>query len=153
MIGNQPAGCVVVAGNKKMTLNSMQIESSAFRGATDPIRTDDLLITSELLYQLSHSSICGTRYSIPIIPGFVKRFAENLLRKPGIFAFLPVPPGSFLPVSGVDGRQLRRGKRRILRRLHIIQNLRRLGGADEHRGDDSVPQHPGQRHLCQGLAP
>ena len=27
-----------------------------FLGATDPIRTDDLLITSELLYQLSHSS-------------------------------------------------------------------------------------------------
>ena len=26
-------------------------------GATDPIRTDDLLITSELLYQLSHSSM------------------------------------------------------------------------------------------------
>ena len=26
-------------------------------GATDPIRTDDLLITSELLYLLSHSSI------------------------------------------------------------------------------------------------
>ena len=25
-------------------------------GATDPIRTDDLLITSELLYRLSHSS-------------------------------------------------------------------------------------------------
>ena len=28
-----------------------------FAGATDPIRTDDLLITSELLYLLSHSSI------------------------------------------------------------------------------------------------
>ena len=29
-------------------------------GATDPIRTDDLLITSELLYQLSYSSkICN----------------------------------------------------------------------------------------------
>ena len=27
-----------------------------FFGATDPIRTDDLLITSELLYLLSHSS-------------------------------------------------------------------------------------------------
>ena len=27
-----------------------------FYGATDPIRTDDLLITSELLYLLSHSS-------------------------------------------------------------------------------------------------
>ena len=26
-------------------------------GATDPIRTDDLLITSELLYLLSHGSI------------------------------------------------------------------------------------------------
>ena len=28
----------------------------SFYGATDPIRTDDLLITSELLCQLSHSS-------------------------------------------------------------------------------------------------
>ena len=29
-------------------------------GATDPIRTGDLLITSELLYQLSHSSVFTT---------------------------------------------------------------------------------------------
>ncbi len=29
----------------------------SFSGATDPIRTDDLLITSELLYLLSHGSI------------------------------------------------------------------------------------------------
>ena len=29
---------------------------SYFYGATDPIRTDDLLITSELLYLLSHGS-------------------------------------------------------------------------------------------------
>ena len=28
-------------------------------GAGDPIRTDDLLITSELLYQLSHTSKIG----------------------------------------------------------------------------------------------
>ena len=36
-------------------------------GATDPIRTDDLLITSELLYRLSHSSTlhsCNVMYSI-----------------------------------------------------------------------------------------
>lgn len=36
-------------------------------GATDPIRTDDLLITSELLYRLSHSSrpmFCNVMYSI-----------------------------------------------------------------------------------------
>ena len=35
-------------------------------GATDPIRTDDLLITSELLYRLSHSSrpmFCNVMYS------------------------------------------------------------------------------------------
>ena len=35
-------------------------------GATDPIRTGDLLITSELLYLLSHSSILllqQTKYS------------------------------------------------------------------------------------------
>ena len=29
--------------------------SPCFYGAADPIRTDDLLITSELLYQLSYS--------------------------------------------------------------------------------------------------
>ena len=37
----------------------------AFAGATDPIRTDDLLITSELLYRLSHSSMlpgCNANY-------------------------------------------------------------------------------------------
>ena len=32
-------------------------------GATDPIRTDDLLITSELLYLLSHSSTLPAYYS------------------------------------------------------------------------------------------
>ena len=37
-------------------------------GATDPIRTDDLLITSELLYQLSHSSICTFLFSGPTGP-------------------------------------------------------------------------------------
>ena len=31
--------------------------SGLLLGATDPIRTDDLLITSELLYLLSHSSV------------------------------------------------------------------------------------------------
>ncbi len=42
-------------------------------GATDLIRTGDLLITSELLYQLSHSSrfyiFCNRQYSI-IFPAF-----------------------------------------------------------------------------------
>ena len=32
------------------------MDTGVFNGATDPIRTDDLLITSELLCQLSHSS-------------------------------------------------------------------------------------------------
>ena len=32
-------------------------KNKSFSGATDPIRTGDLLITSELLYQLSHSSV------------------------------------------------------------------------------------------------
>ena len=41
-------------------------EQSPFRrGATDPIRTDDLLITSELLYQLSHTSIPSIFYYSP----------------------------------------------------------------------------------------
>ena len=34
-----------------------------YAGATDPIRTDDLLITSELLYLLSHSSTLPAYYS------------------------------------------------------------------------------------------
>ena len=38
-------------------------------GAGDPIRTDDLLITSELLYRLSHTSIC-TRGTLSIISIF-----------------------------------------------------------------------------------
>ncbi len=42
-------------------------------GATDPIRTDDLLITSELLYLLSHSSIWN-RHSIPSLCRLVKNF-------------------------------------------------------------------------------
>lgn len=44
----------------------------SFFGATDPIRTDDLLITSELLYLLSHSSIDTFRIISPL-PRRVKR--------------------------------------------------------------------------------
>ena len=47
-------------------------ESQVLFGATDPIRTDDLLITSELLYLLSHSSIFIPKDSIAIFPPFVK---------------------------------------------------------------------------------
>ncbi len=49
-----------------------------FIGATDPIRTDDLLITSELLYLLSHSSMFPwNRPSIPSFSPAVKReFAD-----------------------------------------------------------------------------
>ena len=46
---------------------------SLFLGATDPIRTGDLLITSELLYLLSHSSIWN-RHSIASLHRSVKRF-------------------------------------------------------------------------------
>ena len=57
-------------------------------GATDPIRTDDLLITSELLYLLSHSSVWN-RHSIASLSRPVKRFldfvsentAKNTLKK------------------------------------------------------------------------
>ncbi len=43
-----------------------QYEAKVF-GATDPVRTGDLLITSELLYQLSHSSILADRTDSYII--------------------------------------------------------------------------------------
>ena len=51
-------------------------EERGFFGATDPIRTDDLLITSELLYLLSHSSkMKFTDYKIILsIYAFVKGF-------------------------------------------------------------------------------
>ena len=48
-------------------------------GATDPIRTDDLLITSELLYLLSHSStFFRTEHSITSLRRLVKRFLHFL---------------------------------------------------------------------------
>ena len=53
-------------------------------GATDPIRTDDLLITSELLYRLSHSSIlkcCNMWYSI-IKAGSCQDFRGKFLENP-----------------------------------------------------------------------
>ena len=49
----------MVSKKKKITPQKSASQAN-FRGvpfgATDPIRTDDLLITSELLYRLSHSS-------------------------------------------------------------------------------------------------
>ena len=42
---------------KQKIKSASPTERFADFGATDPIRTDDLLITSELLYLLSHSSI------------------------------------------------------------------------------------------------
>ena len=48
-------------------------------GATDPIRTGDLLITSELLYLLSHSSVFGaeqTQYS-----KFAPRSQEKIVKE------------------------------------------------------------------------
>ena len=46
--------CVLADTNTKNRSKSYDL--LLFFGATDPIRTDDLLITSELLYLLSHSS-------------------------------------------------------------------------------------------------
>ena len=63
----------ILAASKKKAKNPRKLASQAnFRGfhfgATDPIRTDDLLITSELLYRLSHSSMtlhsCNVMYFI-----------------------------------------------------------------------------------------
>ena len=50
-----------------------------YAGATDPIRTDDLLITSELLYLLSHSSTLLAYYS-----------KQNVVRQEGILSFLKI---------------------------------------------------------------
>ena len=50
----------------KHTKRSYHFRDRIFFGATDPIRTDDLLITSELLYQLSHSSISFGKPSVII---------------------------------------------------------------------------------------
>ena len=48
-------------------------------GATDPIRTDDLLITSELLYLLSHSSTLLTYYSkhLSVRQGVILSFCNS----------------------------------------------------------------------------
>ncbi len=37
-------------------------KSEHFFGANEGIRTPDLLITNQLLYRLSHISICNNRY-------------------------------------------------------------------------------------------
>ena len=42
-------------------------------GATGRTRTDDLLITNELLYQLSHSSVCATLSTTDILIYFEKK--------------------------------------------------------------------------------
>ena len=55
----------VCARTKKKSPEAVKNGLGAFAGATDPIRTDDLLITSELLYRLSHSSTlhsCNANY-------------------------------------------------------------------------------------------
>ncbi len=51
-------------GKRGKTKNRETLRLRGFyAGATDPIRTDDLLITSELLYLLSHSSTLPAYYS------------------------------------------------------------------------------------------
>ena len=52
-------------------------------GATDPIRTGDLLITSELLYLLSHSSIfrIDTVYQVYPLPSREKCKRKKRKRK------------------------------------------------------------------------
>ena len=52
-------------------------------GATDPIRTDDLLITSELLYLLSHSSIfrTDTVYQVYPLPSREKCKRKAIMQK------------------------------------------------------------------------
>jgi hypothetical protein len=48
------------------------------RGAGDPIRTDDLLITNQLLYQLSYT---GKNKNCHIIIGISRYIVKNLIPK------------------------------------------------------------------------
>ena len=70
------------------------LSHSGFSGATDPIRTDDLLITSELLYLLSHGSILTGSYYNKALPfrqevfGFFRDFLRKRSCKILFYAFV-----------------------------------------------------------------
>ena len=49
-------------------------------GAGNQSRTDDLVITNDVLYQLSYTSIPADLHSIPHNDVFVKWFYKNILR-------------------------------------------------------------------------
>ena len=51
------SGLVNKRREKKITTQLLNYVVARFMRASDPIRTGDLLITSELLYLLSHTSI------------------------------------------------------------------------------------------------
>ena len=65
-------------------------------GAGGRIRTPDLLITNQLLYQLSYTSVCSRmRFSIPAVASFVKHHWHNTAENLKNF-----PPD----IAGDDGR-------------------------------------------------
>ena len=57
----------------------------------------------------------------------------------------------FCRADCVDGAQLLFCERGLLRNPDVLQNLFRLGRADQYAGHLAVAQDPAQRHLCQRL--
>ena len=58
----------------------LAVLTTSLSGAGNQIRTDDLVITNDVLYQLSYTSIPAYLHSIPHNDVFVKWFCKNILR-------------------------------------------------------------------------
>lgn len=58
----------------------LAVFTTSLSGAGNQIRTDDLVITNDVLYQLSYTSIPADLHSIPHNDVFVKWFCKNILR-------------------------------------------------------------------------
>lgn len=58
----------------------LAVLTTSLSGAGNQIRTDDLVITNDVLYQLSYTSIPADLHSIPHNDVFVKWFCKNILR-------------------------------------------------------------------------
>ena len=69
------AGRIAIHSQRPQKQNApegpLRADPGRFRGANDRTRTGDLLITSELLYQLSYIGVRGANYGIR--PASVKR--------------------------------------------------------------------------------
>ena len=58
----------------------LAVFTTSLSGAGNQIRTDDLVITNDVLYQLSYTSIPADLHIIPHNDVFVKWFCKNILR-------------------------------------------------------------------------